>query len=305
MKQTGKYLIVIAGPTGVGKTAVSLELAKRFDTEIVNADSRQIYKELNIGTAKPSKAQLNTVKHHFVNHISIQDHFTAADFEEQSISLINDLFKDKTCVILSGGTGFYIKSVLEGLDEMPAVDKSFSEKLNQELQSGGIQKLQNELQAVDPDYYEKVDIQNPHRIIRALSIWRAHGITYSSLLTTPKKVRAFTPIKILLTLDRQALYDRINQRVDLMINEGLEAEVKDLAEYSQLNALQTVGYQELFDAHEGKHSLTEAVELIKRNTRRYAKRQMTWYRNQEGWTAYSPAQMLKLTKFIEENIFKY
>jgi len=304
MKQTDKYLIVIAGPTGVGKTELCLKLATKFDTDIINADSRQIYRELTIGTAKPNQQALESTTHHFVNHVSIHDRFTAADFESESIAILNRLFKEKNCVILSGGTGLYIKAVLEGFDDMPSVDQSITTQLNQEFEENGITVLQHELQSVDPQYYAKVDIQNPRRLIRALSIWRAHSIKFSDLLTIPKKTRDFIPIKILLTTDRKELYERINLRVDTMMKEGLLDEVKDLADFAKLNALQTVGYKELFEALEGKYEIEKAVELIKRNTRRYAKRQMTWYRSQTGWTAFEPTEVLKIAEFIDQNISK-
>lgn len=302
MKQTDKYLIVIAGPTGVGKTTVSLQLAKQFNTDIINADSRQIYVELNKGTAKPGREELTSATHHFVNHISIQDPFTAADFEEQALAVAETVFGSHQTLIVSGGTAFYIRALLEGFDAIPDVNPSFVQELNEQHAAEGLQSLQAELLSVDPAYYNTIDIQNPRRIIRALSVWRAHQVKFSSLLEEKKPKRDFTPIKIFLNRDRQELYERINHRVDLMIENGLLDEVKELYEHRNLQALQTVGYQELFEYLDDHSDLSSAIELIKRNSRRYAKRQLTWYRNREGWESFHPKEILKISEYIRQQI---
>jgi len=299
-KQADKYLIVIAGPTGVGKTKVSLELAKQLSTDIINADSRQIYKELNIGTAKPSQAELATVKHHFVNHISIHKSYTAADFESEALEIIRNCFHLNQLLILSGGTAFYIRALLKGFDAIPDVDPKFIKQLNQDYENKGIEILQRELQAVDPEYYNRVDIHNPRRIIRALSVWRSHQLKFSSLLAEKTINRPFIPIKIFLNRDREELYTRINSRVDMMLQNGLLEEAKTLYQYKDLQALQTVGYKELFDHIAGKTDLETSIELIKRNSRRYAKRQLTWYRNKKDWTVFHPNEFNKISTYIRD-----
>lgn len=298
--QKAKYLVVIAGPTGVGKTSLSIQLAQHYNTEILNADSRQIYQELTIGTAKPTSSELASVRHHFINHVSIQDHYTASDYENQAIELLHELFNTRNIVILSGGSGLYIQAVLEGFDAIPEVEGHVQEQLNEELSSKGLISLQNELKRVDPDYHASVDLQNPRRIIRALSVFRAHNQPFSSYLTKGQKSREFTPILLFLNRDRDELYTRINQRVDQMMIDGLLDEVKSLAEFKHLKSLQTVGYQELFGYLDGLRSQEDAVELIKRNSRRYAKRQLTWYRNRPNWQSFHPDEILKISKYIRE-----
>ena len=298
--QKAKYLVVIAGPTGVGKTALSLQLAKDYKTDILNADSRQIYQELTIGTAKPTASELKSVHHHFINHVSIQESFTASDFENQAIPLLHELFKAKDMVLLSGGSGLYIQAVLQGFDAIPEVENEIQEQLNEELGSKGLMSLQEELKRVDPSYYATVDLQNPRRIIRALSVFRAHRQPFSSYLTKGQKSREFVPVLLFLNRDRDELYKRINRRVDQMMSDGLLDEVKALAQFKELKSLQTVGYQELFGYLDGLHTLNEAVELIKRNSRRYAKRQLTWYRNRPDWKSFHPDELLKISKYIRE-----
>lgn len=297
-----KYLIVIAGPTGVGKTSLTIQLAQEFDIEILNADSRQIYKEINIGTAKPSAQELAIVPHHFINHLSITESFTASDYEQQAISKLDELFTTKDVAILSGGTGLYIQAVLHGLDDIPDVDPEVLKQLNQEYASYGLVQLEEELKRVDPVYHAKIDAHNPHRIIRALSVYRSHLTPFSKYLTESAKKREFVPILIVLNRDRKELYERINRRVDDMMANGLLEEVRLLEEHKQLNSMKTVGYQEIFDHLDGKQTLETAVELIKRNSRRYAKRQLTWYRNRADWHVFNPDELLKLTKHIREKL---
>lgn len=297
-----KFLIVIAGPTGVGKTSLSIQLAKAHQTEILNADSRQIYKELTIGTAKPTAEELEKVQHHFINHVSIEQSFTASDYEHQAISRLNELFKTRNVVVLSGGTGLYIQAVLQGFDAIPDVEVSIVDQLNEDLRSRGLAKLQEELFRRDPNYYASIDVQNPRRIIRALSVIRAHNQPFSSYLYKDVKQRDFHSILVFLNRDRDQLYDRINLRVDQMMSQGLLDEVRGLVNQKDYKPLQTVGYQELFGHLDGKYSLGEAVELIKRNSRRYAKRQLTWYRNRPGWTSFHPEDFLKISKYIRETL---
>ncbi|HFB99725.1 MAG TPA: tRNA (adenosine(37)-N6)-dimethylallyltransferase MiaA [Phaeodactylibacter sp.] len=293
-----KYLIIIAGPTAVGKTALSIRLAQIFQTEIISADSRQFYREMNIGTAKASPQELLQVKHHFINSLSIQSNYSVGDFERDVISLLEERFKTKKLMLLTGGSGLYIRAVCQGLDEFPEVPAAIRKNLQKLYNEKGIEALQLELEKSDPVYYQKVDLQNPHRLIRALSVCRVSGRAFSSFQNTPKIKRNFTPIYISLTRPREELYQRINQRVDEMLANGLLDEANNLFPYRHLNALQTVGYQELFDYFENKISLEQAVELIKRNTRRYAKRQETWLRKNDFWKSFHPDNYDVIKKYI-------
>ncbi len=276
-----KNLIVIVGPTAIGKTNLSIQLAKHFDSEIVSSDSRQFYKEMRIGTAVPKKEELEQVKHHFIQHQSVKNAYSVGDFEKEALKKIDKLFSIKDHVILIGGSGLYIDAVTKGLDYFPEIDKRVREQLIEELEKNGIESLQQQLKKVDPSHYEKVDLHNTHRVIRALEVCIGSGKTYSSFLTKPKKNRSFNIIKIGLLADRQIIYDRIDKRVDLMIKEGLLSEVQDLYDYKGLNALNTVGYKEIFSYLEGKWDIDFAISEIKKNTRRFAKRQLTWFRKDE------------------------
>ena len=297
-----RYLVVVAGPTAVGKTSVAIALAKQFSTVIINADSRQIYKELNIGVAKPSVQELQEVKHHFVNHISINESFTASDFEQQCLTLLDQLYETSNVVIMSGGTGLYIQAVLQGFDAIPDVEKHFVTALNEEYSSKGIEHLQQVLQQCDPTYYETVDKHNPRRLIRAISVFRAHQQPYSSYLGNALASRNFVPILVQLDRPRELLYQRINQRVDFMIADGLEAEVKSLQEHRHKQALQTVGYTEFFKHFDGDISKEQAIDLIKQQSRRYAKRQLTWYRKKENWQVLPADDLLKVSEHINSKI---
>jgi tRNA dimethylallyltransferase len=277
-----RFLIVVIGPTASGKTAMAIALAKHFDAEIVSADSRQFFKEMTIGTAAPTPFELAAAPHHFIGNLSIKDTYTVGHYEVEAIAKIDALFKKNRFVILTGGSGLYIDAVINGLDAFPATDPAVREKLNQLLAEEGIETLQKTLQKADPDYYQKVDIQNPQRMIRALEVSLSTGKPYSSFLNKTPQKRNFTPIIIGLNTDREKLYQRINQRVDNMLKLGLEAEVKSLMPYRELNALQTVGYREWFDYFDGKTSREEVMESIKQNTRRYAKRQLTWFRRYDA-----------------------
>jgi tRNA dimethylallyltransferase len=275
-----KYLIVIAGPTAVGKTKATVQIAQSFQSEILSADSRQIYKELNIGTAKPTEQELNAVPHHFINHISIHDPFDAGQFENEAISLLDDLFKKHQFVFVTGGTGLYIRALLEGLDQFPLVPDHIRQKWEDSYALKGNGFLQESLKILDPTYFNTVDQSNHRRLLRALMVCDVSGQPFSSFLNQERPKRNFIPICSLLVRDRSVLYERINARVDHMITEGLADEARSLYAYRSEKALQTVGYQELFDHFDGKLSLDEAIEKIKIHSRRYAKRQLTWFRNQ-------------------------
>ncbi|WP_340198459.1 tRNA (adenosine(37)-N6)-dimethylallyltransferase MiaA [Ascidiimonas sp. W6] len=283
-----KTLIVINGPTAIGKTALSIKLATHYDTEIISADSRQFYKEMNIGTAVPNKEELAAVPHHFIQHKSIHDSYNVGDYENEVIAKITELFSLKNVLILVGGSGLYIKAILEGMDEFPEIDASIREELNLQLTEKGISYLQNLLKQVDPDYYSKVDLNNPQRIIRALEVSIQTQKPYSSFLKKKQTIRAFQAVNLALNAPRNIIYDRINLRVDLMMKEGLLEEVVKLYPYKDLNALQTVGYKELFNYIDGIYPLEFAVSEIKKNTRRYAKRQLTWLRKDSSivWIEY-------------------
>lgn len=294
-------LICVVGPTAIGKTSLAISLANYFSTEILSADSRQFYKEMSIGTAVPSSQELKAAKHHFIQHKSITELYSVGDFEKEALIKLNNLFSEKDKVILVGGSGLYIDAVTKGLDVFPKIEPNIREELNVILKEKGIHFLQNELKEVDPVYYTKVDLQNPHRLIRALEVYRSSGKPYSSFLNQPKQERPFQTIYIGLTADREYVYSRINKRVDLMIENGLLKEVENLASYKNYNALQTVGYRELFPFFEGEITLDEAISEIKKNTRRFAKRQYTWFnKNSEiKWFDYDPPLNL-ITDYIKQ-----
>lgn len=273
-----KFLISVVGPTAIGKTALSIKLAKHFKTEIISADSRQFYKEMQIGTAAPTPFELSEAKHHFIHHKSITDTYNVGAFEKDVIQNLDHLFKTHSVVIMVGGSGLYVDAVTEGLDEFPEVDKNIRTKLNNTFQNEGISSLQDQLKVLDLETYNTIAIDNPHRMIRALEICIGTNKPYSSFLKKNKKRRAFQTITIGLTGERPVIYDRINLRVDNMINEGLLNEVKSLISNKHLNALNTVGYKELFNYFDGNWTLDFAVSEIKKNSRRFAKRQLTWFK---------------------------
>jgi tRNA dimethylallyltransferase len=277
-----KYLITIVGPTAIGKTALSIQLAQHFNTEIISCDSRQFYKEMTIGTAVPSKDELLAAKHHFIQNRSIIEDYSVGDFERDALNKLDELFKVHDIIIMVGGSGLYVDAVLNGLDYFPEINPSVREELNKVLEEEGLDYLQNKLKQLDIDTYHQIALDNPHRIIRALEVCIGSGKPYSSFKNKPKAVRKFKSIKVGLNADRQVIYDRINRRVDIMINEGLIEEAKILHPQKKLNALQTVGYRELFEAFEGTITTEIAIEEIKKNTRRFAKRQLTWFRKDES-----------------------
>ena len=283
-----KTLISIVGPTGIGKTALSIKLAKHFKTEILSSDSRQFFKEMCIGTAVPTDEELSAAKHHFIQHISINEDYSVGQYEKDAITLLNNLFKKHDILIMVGGSGLYSNAVIKGLDEFPEVSKSIRETLNSRLISEGLETLQVQLKALDIESYNKIALDNPKRVIRALEICIGTGKPYSSFLSKNIKKRDFETLQIGINAERKIIYERINQRVDIMVENGLIKEAQSLLEHKHLNALNTVGYKELFNYFEGIWSLEFAIAEIKKNTRRFAKRQLTWYRkdNSTMWFDY-------------------
>ncbi len=277
-----KTLIYVAGPTGVGKTALSIKLAKKFDTDIVSCDSRQFYKEMKLGTAVPSAEELSEVPHHFIQHKSIEDTYTVGDFEKEAIAKLEELFKTKDTLIMVGGSGMYADAIMFGMDEFPEVPPEIRNQINVFYQSHGLKSLQNLLMEKDPDYYRKVDRNNPQRLIRALEVCIASNQPYSSFLGKAKPNRSFVSKMLILHCPRTILYNRINERVDKMMVEGLLEEVEQLFPQRELYPLKTVGYKELFPFIEGKTTLEIAVDEIKKNSRRYAKRQITWFKKYDN-----------------------
>tara|TARA_B110000263_G_scaffold5158_2_gene4405 strand:- start:20850 stop:21752 length:903 start_codon:yes stop_codon:yes gene_type:complete len=269
-------LIYIAGPTCIGKTSLSIEIAKRLETEIISCDSRQFYKELKIGTSPPSREQLKEINHHFIHNKSIHDKYNVGMYEKDAINLINNLFKENEIIILVGGSGLYADSILYGIDDFPEIPSNIRNKIISEYESGGIEVIQNKLKRLDTKYYEEVDLSNSARIIRALEIIEFTGNKFSSLRTNKQKNRIFQSHVIVVECEREKLYTRINNRVDKMIKEGLEKEVLSLKDFKELNTLNTVGYKEFFNYFDNKISYNDTINKIKQNTRNYAKRQITW-----------------------------
>jgi tRNA dimethylallyltransferase len=297
-----KTLIIIAGPTAIGKTALAISLAKHYKTEIISADSRQFYREMTIGTAKPSEAELNAVKHHLINSHSVLDQFNAGDFEKESIEIINGLFTDHEQVIMAGGSGLFINAVSHGFDQLPVATEEIRDYFNKILEEKGIKFLQDQLKKIDPIYFNEVDIFNPQRIIRALEVFESSGKTFSSLRTNIKKQRPFNIVKIGLNSDRDKLYERINLRVDQMVEDGLIEEVESLKTYRHLNPLNTVGYSEIFNYLDGKSTREDAIEKIKQNTRRFAKRQITWFKKSEDIKWYKPDELDSIIHHLNSNL---
>lgn len=276
-----KTCIVIVGPTAVGKTSLAVQTALHFKTEIISADSRQCFKELNIGVAKPSAEELAQVTHHFISSHSIKDEMNTGVFEQYALNKANDIFKDHEVAVVVGGTGLYVKTFCQGIDEVPVVDEKIRKKINAEFEWEGLEWLQKEVEKDDPLYYAQGEIKNPHRLLRALEVKLSTGKSIIEFRTQQKKPRPFNIVKIGLEIPKEQLHKNINSRVDAMMKAGLADEVKKLLHYKKLNALQTVGYRELFGYHEGDLLLEDAVEIIKINTRQYAKRQMTWFKKDE------------------------
>jgi tRNA dimethylallyltransferase len=297
-----KTLIVIVGPTAIGKTALAIELAKHYQTEIISADSRQFFKEMSIGTAKPSSEELAAAPHHFINSHSVTQFFSTGDFEVQALKLMNHLFLHHDVLVMVGGSGLYINAVCNGLDDMPEIDLSIREQLNQKFANNGIEPIRKQLAELDPAYFEKVDQNNPQRMIRGLEVVLSTGQKLSSFLTSNKKQRPFNIVKIGLNIDREKLYGQINRRVDAMVDLGLVDEVKSLWHFRELNALKTVGYSEIFDYLAGAIDLPTAIDQIKQNTRRFAKRQLTWFRRDSDTTWFEPTQINEVIQFLDTQI---
>ena len=301
------YLISVVGATAIGKTSLSIQLAKHFNADIISCDSRQFYKEMSIGTAVPSSEELAAAPHHFIQNRSIFDDYSVGDFEKDALQKLNELFKKNNIVIMVGGSGLYANAVIDGLDYFPEVDAQIRIDLNKKLEKGKLEELQNQLKELDIDSYTTIEIENPHRLIRALEICIGSGLPYSSFKKKDKKQRNFKALKIGLTADREIMYDRINQRVDIMMNLGLLDEAKKLFPNKHLNALQTVGYRELFGYFEGEFTLDFAISEIKKNTRRFAKRQVTWNKKDLDihWFDYTskPETIIeKLQKLLNDDI---
>ena len=296
-----KTLIIVTGPTAVGKTSVSLGLAKHFNIPVINADSRQIYKELRIGTARPSEEELQQARHYFVGTLGIEEYYSASLYEQQVLMLLEQLFKTNDYALLSGGSMMYVDAVCDGIDDIPTVDDQTRETMKKRLAEEGLEALCEELHRLDPEYYKEVDRQNPRRVVHALEICQMTGKTYTSFRKRNKKERPFQIIKIGLTRPREELYERINARVDKMMEEGLLEEARSFYDKRNLNALNTVGYKELFDYFGGRWPLHEAVERIKGNTRRYARKQLTWYKKDENIRWFHPDDIQVIIDYITQN----
>ena len=295
-----KFLITIVGPTAIGKTSLAIKLARKYKTEIISADSRQFYRELNIGTAKPSKDELSSINHHLINNISVNDKYDISQFESDARKIIDNLFKTKDFVILVGGSGLYIDTILYGIDKIPEVEESLRKKLNKEFQNNGLKNLLAQLKKIDPITYKNIDLNNHRRIIRALEVSISSKKPYSSFLTDSVKESNYNEIIIGLNCDRDKLYSLINKRVDKMIQFGLIEEVEKLVKFKNLNALNTIGYKEIFDYLDNKISLEQSIEKIKRNSRRYAKRQLTYFNSNKtiNWFD-SQYEITNIIKLIE------
>lgn len=291
-------LAVIVGPTGVGKTAVAVQQAKYFGTEVISADSRQMFRELPIGTAAPTPGEMQGVPHHFIGNLSVTERADAGKWAQEARVLLDELFRKHDVVICAGGSGLYIDALLNGMDELPERDETIREELQNLFHEKGISALQEKLQSLDPEYYGEVDIHNHKRLIRAIEVCLVSGGKYSSLRTNTRKELPFDVVKIGLEMERDKLYDRINRRVDEMMKNGLEAEARSALPYRNNNALATVGYRELFDYFDGKITLEKAVELIKQHSRNYAKRQITWWRRDPSITWFTPVQVKEMAEFI-------
>ncbi len=294
-----KRLIVLVGPTAVGKTTVAIQLAGHFKTEVVSADSRQIYKELEIGTAKPTEQELKQIKHHFINTHSIEQTYDAGSYERDALERIDELFKKYDTLILCGGSGLYVKAVLEGFDEMPEIPAGTRAKIMNEYELKGLTWLQEKVREVDPDYFSEVDIKNPHRLVRALELHSAEGKSLKELRTKRKVNRPFEVVKIGLEVEREELYRRIDSRMDEMIATGLFEEAEQFYPKQNLNALQTVGYREIFGFIEKQYDREEAIRLLKRNSRRYAKRQLTWFNRDKEIKWFNPNQVTEMISLLD------
>jgi tRNA dimethylallyltransferase len=294
-----KYLISIVGPTAIGKTSLAIELAKYYQTVILSADSRQFYQEISIGTAKPSKDELNEVQHYFINNKSVVETYSAGDFERDALKLLAELFKEKDVVILVGGSGLYIKALWEGLDEMPPLNEELRKSIINDYETNGIGYLQEKLKTLNLEKYKKIDTQNPQRLMRAIEMEEQNKTFISTQIKSP---RFFETIKICLNTDREILYDSINRRVDSMIENGLLKECEQMMEFRNNYALNTVGYTEIFSFFDGNISMEKDIELIKQHSRNYAKRQITWFKRELDLNWYEPNEMSNIIEYINNEI---
>jgi len=299
-----KTLVVIIGPTGIGKTDLGVFLAQKLNTEIISADSRQFYKELKIGTAVPTEEELTAARHHFIGHLSIHDYYNASTFEFEVIDLLKEKFQLFEYMIMVGGSGMYIDAVCRGIDDLPEIDHEIRAQLEQKYQKEGIESLRFLLKKLDPEYYDFVDLRNPKRILKGLEICLMTGKTYTSFRTSIKKKRDFNILKIGLTMNREKLYQIIDRRVDKMVEKGLIEEAREFYQYRHLNSLNTVGYKELFAHFDGEYDLDKAIELIKRNSRRYAKRQLSWFNRDKEINWFEPNQKEEILEFINGKLDK-
>ena len=295
-------LLVILGPTAIGKTKLAINIAKTFDAEIISADSRQFYKELKIGVAAPTDEELKVVKHHFVSHLSIIEYYNVSKFENEVLGFLNGYFQNKRYAVMASGSGLYIDAVCKGIDEMPDPDDKLRKQLKKTLKNNGLEPLLKQLKQLDLEYYDVVDLNNPNRIMRALEVCLKTGKTYTSLRNNKPKKRDFEIIKIGLNRPREELFEIIENRVDKMIEQGLLDEVKGLWKYKNLNALNTVGYKEIFDYFDGNCTLDQAIEKIKTNTRRYAKRQLTWFKKDKSIHWFHPDEKEKIVEFVKNSL---
>ncbi len=295
-------LVAIVGPTAVGKTEIGVQLAERFASDIISADSRQMFRELKVGTALPSPEQLSRVKHHFIGNLSLNDYYNVSMFEQDVLTLLSELFVKNPVVFMVGGSTLYIDAVFHGIDDLPTVDQDLRQELQKQYLNQGIEFLRMKLKMLDPEYYQRVDLKNPNRLLKAIEISLMTGKPYSSLLTATSRERDFRIIKIGLNKEREELFSQINLRVDQMFDEGLEEEAKSLYPYRALNSLNTVGYKELFQHFDGLITIDEAKELIKRNTRNYAKRQLTWFKRYKDLEWFSPLQTAEISEFIKTKL---
>ena len=302
LKNSNKYLVVIVGPTAVGKTDLAIEIAKTYATVVVSADSRQIYAEMSIGTAKPAERQLKEVPHYFIGNKSVEDLYGAGHFSEEARVLLHELFKKHTVVVMAGGSGLYIDALLNGVDDFEEVPILIRERLNAEFAEKGLEWLQEQVKQKDPVYFSKADVSNPQRLIRALEIIEHSGKPFSEFRKGAKVENEFTAIKILVNTSREQLYQRINQRVDMMMDQGLLEEAKALAAKREANALKTVGYRELYEYLDGSCSLAQAVDKIKQHTRNYAKRQLTWFKNKDNFKEFYIEERGPIFDYIAEEI---
>ena len=298
----GKTLIVIAGPTGSGKTDLSIQIALHYHAPIISTDSRQFYRGIPIGTAQPDAEQLQTIEHHFIASHDLKQDFNCGAYEQEALQRLEELFVQHDYVVAVGGSGLYIKALCEGMDDLPEVDPALRSQLADDMKQLGIDAMAERLRELDPAFYEVVDRKNPARILRALEVCIGTGMSYSSLRTGEKKSRPFRIIKIATDMDRAVLYERIDRRVDIMVEQGLEQEARSVYHLRELNSLQTVGYREMFDYFDGTTSRDEAIELIKRNSRRYAKRQLTWLRRDTEFAWFHPQEKAKIIEYIDAKV---